>query len=388
MPSQIKCHVRESDIAILGGGLIVVEDSYTNAPGDVVSASSSSTDLQLSWWLAEEGTLALTTDCGAFVRAATNNGSAVSLPMQWRGGGDEENELSISLTGLGAPTNGTFSFSFTPDEGGSPVVRTVPLHIVKVRVEALADWPSNKVRHVFGPKEQFSIVMSSSLNVEVGNDSYASANGTQVTAPDRPGKFGVALSRDGMSHVIELDVVAPASLVGGNPRELNNYEWTVLQVPPFAPGEAGVAMRIETWVEPSYVSFRHVRMFEGFAPTSNRTGWYEDLTTFPEAYLEHNAQAGVGSASLAGCITVSDVENFTAGGDCVGSWIGTSQSYYDGSFELAIPLLWYAEGGGYTNSLPVNLQTISVYSNGTMRVSKNGVTWERTLDGASHQVTD
>ena len=385
---QVERHVRESDIAILCGGLIVVEDAYTNAPGAVVPASSSIADLRLSWWLAEEGTLALTADCGSFIRATTNDGSVVSLPLQWHGSGDEENELSISVAGLDTPTNGTFSFTFTPDEGGLPVVRTVPIQVVKVRAEALADWPSNKVRHVFGPKEQFSIVMSSPLNADLGNDSYASINGSQVTAPDRPGEFNVTLSRDGISHVLKFNVVAPASLEGGNPRDLNSYERTVFQIPQFVPGEAGVVMHIDIWLEPSYVSFRHVRMFEGFAPTSNRTGWYEDLTTFPEAYLEHNAQAGAGSASLAGCMMVSDSQNLVDGGDCAGSWIGTCQAYYDGSFDLAIPLSWYAEGGGYTNSLPVNLQTISVYSNGTMRVSKNGVTWERTLDGTTHQISD
>jgi hypothetical protein len=68
--------------------------------------------------------------------------------------------------------------------------------------------------------------------------------------------------------------------------------------------------------------------------------------------------------------------------------IGYSDEFCDGAFQLAIPLKWYAIEGGATNSLPTNLQSVWVYTNGTMRVQKNGVTWERTIDGASYQITN
>ena len=151
-------------------------------------------------------------------------------------------------------------------------------------------------------------------------------------------------------------------------------------------GEAGVAMHIDTWLEPSYVSFNHLRLFEGYAPTSNRTGWYLDYSRFPESYLEHGVNAGAGDATNYGSFDVTDNENLTDAGDCVASWIGACPAYTNGSYQLAIPLKWFAEGGGVTNNLPTNLQTIWVYSNGTMRIQKNGITWELALTGDSGQV--
>ena len=85
---------------------------------------------------------------------------------------------------------------------------------------------------------------------------------------------------------------------------------------------------------------------------------------------------------------ISDVGNLTLNGDYVGMWIGEWQAYYNGSYQLNIPLLWYVEGGEVTNSLPNNVQTVWVYTNGTMRVQKNGITWERTIEGVSHQVIE
>ena len=39
---SIERHVRTSEITLSGGGLIIVEDAYTNAPGEIVAASSTS----------------------------------------------------------------------------------------------------------------------------------------------------------------------------------------------------------------------------------------------------------------------------------------------------------------------------------------------------------
>lgn len=374
---------------------MVTEGSYTNEPGAVVPDRSTTAGVSLSWALAESGVLRLDSSCATAIKLSEDVGGGtmmpVSLPQTWCCGADDEGEKDyvVSVADMSATGNlGTITFTFTPDQGAFSITRSVPLSAVKLRVEALADWPSNKVRHVFGPKERFLIEMSSPMQIDVENGSRASLNGSVVTAPDRPGEFLVTVSRDGLSHRMSFDVIAPQSLVGGNPREWNSFEWTVMQIPPFTEGEAGVAMHIDTWVQPSYVSFRHIRMFEGFAPTRNRTGWYEDYTMFPESYLEHNARAGAGEASLAGSLGVSDTNNITESGDCVAAWIGSCPLYQNGSYELAIPLFWYADGGSYTNNLPVNLQTVMVFSNGTMRVSKNGVTWERALDGSSHQVTE
>ena len=47
-----------------------------------------------------------------------------------------------------------------------------------------------------------------------------------------------------------------------------------------------------------------------------------------------------------------------------------------------------AQDGLITNSLPSVLQTAWIETNGTMRASKFGITWERSIDGYEHQVED
>lgn len=59
-----------------------------------------------------------------------------------------------------------------------------------------------------------------------------------------------------------------------------------------------------------------------------------------------------------------------------------------GSYQLSIPVYWFAEGGFVTNRIPDSVQTMQVYTNGTMRVNKNDVTWEQPIGGLGHQVTE
>ena len=44
------------------------------------------------------------------------------------------------------------------------------------------------------------------------------------------------------------------------------------------------------------------------------------------------------------------------------------------------------EGGSVTNNMMPNVQKISVFTNGNMRVEKNGIIWERSLDGCERQI--
>ena len=367
----IERHVRHSVISLQCDGLIVVEDAYTNSPNDIVAATSSSAGLNLEWALSENGTFSLDSSCAEAVFVESVLGDALSLPCEWRGSADEIGHRDLVVTGSGAGEAGVFTFTFIPDTENFLLVRTASVQVVRMSIEAEADWPSNKVRHVFGPKERFSIATNSQMEVSAGDNGYAMVTGSVVTAPDRPGTFSVAISSGGRSHDVLFNCIAPTEVRGGNPRDWYAHEWHTLVGAPLAVGEAGVVMHIDTWLEPSYVSFRHLRLFEGFAPTSNRTGWYQDMVRFPEEFLCHNADSGAGTGSQS--VGVTNDGNFTENGDYVGTWIGACPAYTNGSYQLAIPLRWFAEGGMVTNSLPTNIQTAWVYTNGTMRIEKNGV---------------
>ena len=384
----VERHVRENGISLSGGGVVIVEDAYTNAPGEVVSASSTSAALDVSWSLAQAGSLQLMCN-GAGVVLTNEYGTVFNLPRTWHGSADEEGYMRLYAAVPDAtPQAAMFTLRYIPEGEGFVITRTASLQAVKIRVEAEASWPSNRVRHVFGPKERFTITSNPQVELSVAAGSFASVSNTTVTAPDRGGAFQVYASFGGLLHSLSFGCIVPTALRGGTPRELLLHEWHTIVGQPLSVGEAGVAMHIDTWLEPSYVSFSHLRLYEGYAPTINRTGWCLNYEAFPEQFFQHGIEAGAGSGTLNGSAGISDIGNLSLNGDYVASILGSWTSYLDGSYQLAIPLKWFAVDGAVTNSLPVNMQTVWVFSNGTMRIQKNGVTWERDIDGACRQIEE
>ena len=392
----INRHVRTNYISLGGDGVIFAEDSYTNAPGDVVSANSTSAGFHLAWALACAGQLKLEADCAEGFAVYEDFGDGIelpaSLPLVWDASCDEVGAMDVrvycadtSNTG----TIGTFTFSFTPENEGGPLTDTASLQVVKIKVEAEANWPSNKVRHVFGPKEQFKISSTPQVSLEVDPTSYAEiTNATTVIAPDRAGQFSVVVSLGTTTTNLLFNCIAPTELNGENPRCVYDFEWRVLRHPILTTNDACAAMHIDTWLKPLYVSFQHIRVYEGYAPPINRTGWYQDIETFPDIKLEHSEEAGAGSGETNMSAGITESGNRTENGDFVASYITGGHPYYDGSYQLSIPVRWFAEGGSVTNQLPNSVQTIQIFSNGTMRVNKNGMTWEQPLGGQGYPVTE
>ena len=338
--------------------------------------------------------LTLASDCAAF--ALTNEyGTSFSLPCSWHGSRDEEDgwRLFAFCTNLSQTGHvGNFVFTFTPDS--SPVAtltRTVGVDVVKIRVEAEADWPSNKVRHVFGPKELFEILQTPqspalSYSVDEGGSAFASDSGCM--APDVPGPFEIMFSANGCVGSLSFTCIAPTELHGSSPRPLTSDEWESLDIAPLQACEMGVAAHIETRVLPDYVSFAHIRLFEGVVLPSDRQGWYQDVGKFPDSMIAHDFQSGASRDPGVEYSAVDEFFNRTLGGDFIAAFVGPTNGCMNGSYTLRIPLKWYVANSLVTNSLPDNVQTIQAFANGTMRINKNGVTWERSLDGNEHLVEE
>ena len=123
-------------------------------------------------------------------------------------------------------------------------------------------------------------------------------------------------------------------------------------------------------------------------PSINREGWFSDRVAFPDEVLEHGHDSGAGSGANNENAGVTAAGNRTENGDFVGTYIRRLPPYYDGSCQLAIPVFWFTMGGSVTNRLPDSVQTMQIYSNGTMRASKNGVTWEQPLGGQGYPITE
>jgi len=242
---------------------------------------------------------------------------------------------------------------------------------------------------VFGPRERFKITSTPQVALEAGSSGNADVtNQTTVIAPDRAGTFSVAASLGATTNDLLFNCIAPTAVTGGNPRGVSSGEWRVLELPLLTTNDASVAMHMDTWLEPLHVSFRHIRIYEGYAPPINKTGWYQDLETFPDVKLEHGEEAGAGSTEDGGNVGVSNAGNRIGNGDFVVAYIAGGTPYFDGSYQLAIPVYWFAEGSFAARHFWNSMQTTQIYSNGTMRVSKNGVTWEQPLGGQGHLVTE
>ena len=270
---------------------------------------------------------------------------------------------------------------------------------IRLEVVADADYPTNKIRHVFGPVERAEIkqfpeeprVLCAKF-FPYGGKIEDIKGRVFLTSPYAAltfdADFFVGDSRID-SFAMEFRTIEPVSLRGENARAANEAEIYLhnsqngnIQIPDFSDGFIGVLMHIDVMVDPQYVNFEKVRIFEGYAPPINRTGWYLDYDLFPDRFLEHGIENGAVEDYVLSATRVM-TGNQLDGGDIVGSWIPTSDEYYSGSYSLDIPVKWFAVGNmnqlvSQPKLLMTSTQTISVFSNGTMKVQKFGKSLQGT----------
>ena len=374
--------VRVTGIDLWGGGVVLTEGPHLGIGGVLVPATSlTEASLHLWWALASPGMLRLESNCGGSVSVrASGSYEPVSLPLEWHADMDDAGQSNLVVEASGVMTNGQFIFSLEFDDDRiDPIAVTTLLAVVELEVEAEATWPTNRHRHVFGPKERFTITTNPSVGLSCSPLYGSEINGNTVIAPDRPGSFAVGLTIGDVEYDLWLLCIAPTSLRGKNPRAFLPDEWMNhgrYQIPV---GYPGVGMHIDTWLEPTYVSFSNLRVYEGYAPAINRQGWYTDIVAFPVDELAHDYKAG--ATNETGAVKILDVGNLEENGDYVAAWMNPSASYTNGSYQYSIPVYWFAEGGGYTNNLPDSVQTTWVTWDGTMGVSKNGCAMERSTNG-------
>jgi hypothetical protein len=268
-----------------------------------------------------------------------------------------------------------------------------------LEVVADVDYPTNKIRHVFGPVERAEIkqfpeeprVLCAkffSYGGKIEDDEGRLILTSPYAALTFDADFFVGDSRID-SFAMEFRTIEPVSLRGENARAANEAEIYLhnsqngnIQIPDFSDGFIGVLMHIDVMVDPQYVNFEKVRIFEGYAPPINRTGWYLDYDLFPDHFLEHRIENGAVEDYVLSATRVM-TGNQLYGGDLVGSWIPTSDEYYSGSYSLDIPVKWFAVDDmnqlvSQPKLLMTSTQTISVFSNGTMKVQKFGKSLQGT----------
>ena len=179
---------------------------------------------------------------------------------------------------------------------------------------------------------------------------------------------------------LPFSVLEPSGVEVVEVRPLSPQDWIELDEEPLLNGQAGVAANIDVRVLPSYVSFKKINLLEGMCPAVSVWGCCANTDYFP-ANMTHDGIAG-GSETYAEEGTSVNSQNML-NSDKVAFWPPTRLAFpcEPGGFTFNIPWKWYADGRPRLHDWMVVPQIMTVHSNGTVTISKNGVTITRTKAG-------
>jgi len=244
----------------------------------------------------------------------------------------------------------TFELVFDGDVEGYDSDTSGLLEVVKYRVEADANWPSNKVRHFFGPLETFKAILE---------------NGTKFPfkAPLTPGEYNMSFDYNGSTCTFPIKVVAPKG-VAGTLRFYDSDSFSSFI-------SAGFTAYVQ--VLPTYVSFASgLRIMEDEVGMSGQWGCFKNyIFLYPPGQFAHNeANGALNPLPIL-------VGNMVKGYDHARTEL-VNFPPEDGGYHMNIPLKWGVEGGPYIHDAGHVVQTVSVQTNGTVSVSRFGITARRT----------
>lgn len=362
-------HVRQTGISISGGGVIFVEGEHLDLNGEPAQASSqAAASLDLWWSLTVPGTLKLESNCGgsASVRVGESD-EPVSLPLEWHADADEAGFSNLVVEVSGAMTNGQFTFSLEFDDDWiDSIAETASIAVVELEVEAVATWPTNRNRHVFGPKEQFRIVSSPQVLLSTDPQTSASVSGNTVTAPDVPCTFSVAATIGSATVSLPFSCIPPMWIEAVSCAACSTQDWNRCGCAVPSVGDVAVGMTIENKLMPDYVSFSHLFFVEGACDATNRWGLFADpqITLLP-----HDSAGGAGSEVPVGPQNYLPKDYATAKFDVV------PPIAMAGGFQYNITNYWYVMNysvAGTIHPFGVESQKYTLLTNGDLSVEKYG----------------
>ena len=333
-------------------------------------------------------------DVGIYSDSGCEN--AVSLPFSWTASTAEERIFyAKSIVHSSQKDDVVFTLSCTACDVSN--VSTAKLTVVEVSSQAISPQPANRSRHVFGVCEEAKIrqfpsepKMYCAKFLSGGGAVEDNDGGWSLICPQIGTSFSVECITDLSDEMLVLSysTVLPEQIRGESPHAPTSQEYSDHNKSPLSSGEAGVVMMMNGRVNPCNVSFYRLFVYEGVVGTSERSGCFLDYTTFPEANYEHSIANGACANPYLEASAVG-YDNTTDNPDFAGTFVGCLSAYSPGSFSLGIPVYWYCNDSTSPTAFPVpNTQTTWLYSNGTVRISKCGVTWERDLDGTERQIQE
>ena len=358
--------------------LAVFEDTHLGTNGQPVAAGVTTSSLICSYGGNRPGTLELSQVAGSAVALSDGN-SPVALPFSWGvsgGGGNPDRVFRVS--NLHAGEDATFRLKFSNDLLPQGIDSQASIHVVELVVQAERTWPTERYRHVFGPRE---VAVLAAPNAS-GNVSWQFGTGTtnmnpfSYLLPTTPGPVTIRLTVDGCSYTFPVSVIGPSEVVGTNAVAMTDADWMETGFSPLSVGEVGAGERIDLKLEPDYVSFVGLKTMEDFSPVYNQMGYFEQCNM---SNVAHNAANGAGVVTTVG-------EKNGVGLDGAGFAFTNAElppPWSDGGFEFHIPFRWWVDGSSQTNLLATHTQSFTLFLNGDAETSKFGWTVHRGTNGVS-----
>jgi hypothetical protein len=355
---------------------VIFENCYTNAPNDIVPRRSTTNSLDITIYggpfggsaeieFDDKGKLKYLSQesIPRSISVAAEQTLKLSFPFIAKEESASENDIKASL-------------KFTANFTGDVIESEDEMTAVRVEVEAEADWPENKNRHVFGPQEIFSMrtyprgVKNSTW--EIG-DKLISSNQVSHIAHDEPTNLFAKVSIRGSIFGFDISTVAPERLEAIACREFSDSDWRskIGGVPRI--GDVAVGMVVDLRLLPDYVSFKNVFLQEGECEATNAEGFFVKNSV---ALLPHGPDEGALTE-----VKVSDFQNY-AGQDFAAVDFGFIPiRLEEGSFQYNITNYWYVKSSGDVatrkNLLTIESQKYFLDINGTLSVEKYGCKIQR-----------
>ena len=356
--------------------VVFYEDTYTNAPNDVVAKHSTNVTLTVSAYGGEAGGMLYVSEqnIGKLVRTGgkaiafpytafvpPQSGVSFSIEYEAETHSDSQNDISVSA-------------SVSSAGSGSPCTASASITAAEILIEAEAFFPTNKHRHVFGPAERVTYSIdppgvSFTLQGNVPSQGEHDHLQGRIVMPFCASQFTMEVVNANVSLPLTFAVIEPeAELHLDNVRLPTAKDWSeAIQAAPLTEGAIGSAFHADMSLRPNTVSFANIILMEGEAAASDIHGFFTN--SIFNGQLNHDIAAGAYRE-----MDVHD-ENIVGTGDNAFLGLNSALLPYlrDGDFTLQIPLYWYVDGGVATNTLIFLEARNFVYQNADVKVCKYNV---------------
>ena len=384
--SSVYCTCMAGDAVETDGGakisvsfkndVIIFENSYTNAPNEVVPLRSTVNTLRVSAYGGEYGgVLEIDVDDGN--RLVWCDGDILMSPIEIAAGEREELRIDYTACANSETINDIVAgVRFSEYFSGAVIDNTATMTAVRLAIEAEALWPENKTRHKFGPQETMSIRLypSEVQNVvwEIEGD-LSSGSFISYIAQDDPTNLAVKVSIGDSSFGFGISTIAPEKLKAIECRSFTSRDWLLQTGVEPGYGEVAAGMIVDLQLLPDYVSFKNVFLQEGTCEATNIDGFF---VQYADALLPHGVTEGALTE-----VKVSDLRNY-AGQDFAAVNFGQIPIQLEsGSFQYNITNYWYVKSSENLlirkNILSIEAQRISLDTNSDLSIEKYGCNVQR-----------